>query len=166
LQNQLQSTNLQKSNLNNAIKYKVLVVGQGYVGLPLSLAAASAGNSVTGYDIDSLLVSQLNNGICKVNSAYESSLKSTIESGYLNFIDSIPGSSTFEIILICVPTPLAKNKAPDLSFINNAIKAVSSAINQDSLVIIESTVATGTVRNVILKALAQNSRLHEIFRRI
>jgi UDP-N-acetyl-D-glucosamine dehydrogenase len=155
--------NLQKSNLNNAMKsaYRVLVVGQGYVGLPLSLGAASAGHSVTGYDIDSLLVNQLNHGICKINSAYESTLRSTIESGNLNFIDLIPGGSTFEIIIICVPTPLSKNKAPDLSFINNAIKEISSIVNQDSLVIIESTVAIGTVRNVILKELAKNSQLQE-----
>ena len=152
---------LQKSSLNNAMSYKVLVVGQGYVGLPLSLAAAGAGNSVTGYDIDSLLVSQLNNGICNINSDYESSLGLAIESGNLNFIDVIPGSSYFEIIVICVPTPLDKNKFPDLSYINNAIKAISSTINQDCLVIIESTVGTGTVRSMILKALAENSGVQE-----
>jgi UDP-N-acetyl-D-glucosamine dehydrogenase len=56
---------------------------------------------------------------------------------------------------------LDKNKFPDLSYINNAIKAISSTINQDCLVIIESTVGTGTVRSMILKALAENSGMQE-----
>ena len=125
------------------------VIGQGYVGMPLALAAASAGHATVGIDLNSKIVAS----VSSLNSTIEDISDAQIETAYsegryriTNTYDSIKDS---EIVVICVPTPLDSSGAPDLSFLKTAVLEVAQNLKNDVLVIIESTVAPGTTRDFV-----------------
>ena len=127
----------------------IAVVGLGYIGLPLALAASNSGYRVTGIDIDQFKIDQINKGISPIEDVSDAQLIQTLKN--LNFISSSDFQliQKCEVIVICVPTPLTKNRKPDLSFVQNAIKFISPNLKKDSLIILESTVAPGTTRNLL-----------------
>jgi UDP-N-acetyl-D-glucosamine dehydrogenase len=138
---------------------KIAVVGQGYVGLPLSLAACRAGFSVVGIDSDSQKVSNLNIGQTEIEDVDPIVLREEIKSGrYLPTID-FENLRDCRIILICVPTPLTSTNTPDLSAIENALSNVGKFLTAGTLVVLESTVAPGTTRNVLVPGLEEASKL-------
>jgi UDP-N-acetyl-D-glucosamine dehydrogenase len=122
---------------------KILVVGQGYVGAPLALAAAQARYRVTGYDKSPEVIETLKAGL----------------SGRLQYCSILPAQEKFDVIVICVPTPLTDNALPDLSYLNSAIQEVFPLVTTDNLLVIESTVATGTVRDHILTQISKKSMI-------
>jgi UDP-N-acetyl-D-glucosamine dehydrogenase len=130
---------------------KVAVVGQGYVGLPVAIAAAEAGHDVVGIDIDLEKVAWLNSGkspigdltdsvIAGVGSKYEAS--STFE-----------GIDTANVVVICVPTPLDSSHKPDLTFLVSACESIANHIRAGVLVILESTVSPGSTRGIVMSTL-------------
>ena len=127
----------------------IAVVGLGYIGLPLALAASNSGYRVTGIDIDQFKIDQINKGISPIEDVSDAQLIQALKN--LNFISSSDFQliQKCEVIIICVPTPLTKNRKPDLSFVQNAIKYISPNLKKDSLIILESTVAPGTTRNLL-----------------
>jgi len=138
---------------------QISVIGQGYVGLPLSLAACVAGYKVVGIDnnlnkIQGLLSGQ--SGIEDINSA---SVTRAIESGRFNPTSDYSGVSKSSVILICVPTPLNKSNLPDLTAIEGAVNNISKYLNKGSLVILESTVEPGTTRDFLVPILERGSGL-------
>lgn len=139
----------------------VSVVGQGYVGLPLALAAAHAGFKVFGIDTNAQRVSALNNGQPEIADIKESDLISLLQKQqYLasgNF-ESIQSSKT---ILVCVPTPLDRSGKPDLTSLTSAIISVAKNLSPESLIIIESSVAPGTTRGTVLDLLLSESGLRK-----
>ena len=132
----------------------IAVVGLGYIGLPLALTASNSGCRVAGIDTDQFKVDQINKGISPIEDVSDVQLTQVL--GNSSFI----ASSNFEliqdceIIVICVPTPLTSNRKPDLSFVQNAVRLISPNLKKESLIILESTVAPGTTRN-LLPALIQ-----------
>ncbi len=132
------------------MQQKVAVIGQGYVGLPLSITLAEAGYKVLGIDIDAKRINQLNQGISQIEDIEASRIQTQQNIG--NYRASINYSeiSTSEVVIICVPTPLLQNKEPDLSYLIDSIKSVSENIKVGSLLVVESTVAPGTTRNIII----------------
>jgi UDP-N-acetyl-D-glucosamine dehydrogenase len=137
----------------------ILVIGQGYVGLPLALAAAAAGFSVTGVDNDTEKVSAINLGNSPIEDITNNEIQNLIQSGKYQISNNYDSSFLAEIILICVPTPLDSNHQPDLSFLNLAIKAAGKVLKQGKLVIVESTIQPGTTRNVLIPILEKESGL-------
>ena len=137
----------------------IVVIGQGYVGLPLSIAAANAKFEVTGVDIDSEKVSSINDSRSPVEDISDSDINSAIASGNYkaSSITSIHPSTG--IICICVPTPLGKNHQPDLDILKSAARDVGKNLKQGMLVIIESTIQPGTTRNVVVPILEKESGL-------
>ena len=127
---------------------KVAIVGQGYVGLPLAMAAVGAGNSVVGIDSDAGLVASLSSGISVIEDVSDSELAAAIKSGY-SVSDSFSALSDCSVVVVCVPTPLDEAGAPDISILVGAVNSVASVVKPGVLVIVESTVATGTIRKVI-----------------
>jgi UDP-N-acetyl-D-glucosamine dehydrogenase len=130
---------------------KIAVVGQGYVGLPVAIAAAEAGHDVVGIDIDLEKVAWLNSGkspigdltdsvIAGVGSKYEAS--STFE-----------GIDTANAVVICVPTPLDSSHKPDLTFLVSACESIANHIRAGVLVILESTVSPGSTRGIVMSTL-------------
>ena len=137
----------------------ILVIGQGYVGLPLSLAAAAANFNVTGVDSDAEKVSVINSGISPIEDIANNEIQSLIKSGKYKISNDYDSNLSAEIILICVPTPLDTKHKPDLSFLNSAIKSAGKVLKQGALVIVESTIQPGTTRNLLIPMLEKESGL-------
>ena len=136
---------------------KVTVIGQGYVGLPLALAALGAGNTVFGLDNNYEKISYLLSGKSIIEDVSDESIKSAIHSKhYLPTTDASVITKS-EVILICVPTPLSKSHSPDLRFLKNAITTVGQYLKADTLIIVESTIEPGTCRNILLPILVKQS---------
>jgi UDP-N-acetyl-D-glucosamine dehydrogenase len=140
---------------------QVTVIGQGYVGLPLAIAACRAGHQVVGLDTDGDKIEQLSKGISPIEDLLNSEVSDQIDSGkYLPSGDySLIKRS--EVVVICVPTPLLANKKPDLSALLNATSNVARNLNKGALVIVESTVEPGTCRDLLQPVLIGNSDLTE-----
>ena len=141
------------------MKNKVAVIGLGYVGLPLAVAASKSGYSVVGIDRSEKRVSEINLGTSTIEDISNIEILSLIDD------NSLIASSDFsivrysEVILICVPTPLTQNHQPDLSMVVNAARSVAKYLSKGSLLILESTVEPGTTRNILVPLLEQGSGL-------
>ena len=142
------------------MRRKVAVIGQGYVGLPLAVAAAKSGYIVTGIDIDPDKVKKLNSGISAVEDIPNIEVLEQLQSGSYKATSSYEDLKSAEIILICVPTPLTTNREPNISFVIEAGKSVASNMQKGVLVILESTVEPGTTRNLLVPLLEKYSGLH------
>ena len=138
----------------------ISVIGQGYVGLPLSLAAAESGFKIIGVDVNQNIVKQLNSGLTKLEDVNLLRLKEFLKNGSYTATTEFSVVSESSIILICVPTPLQDNHKPDLSHLISAVKSVGRYLSKGSLVIIESTVAPGTTRDLLVPLLEKESNLN------
>jgi len=132
---------------------QIAVLGQGYVGLSLSIAAASSGFKVIGYDYDRELIVKLSNAVTHVpgisKTDFTHLLKSRLYFPTTNFND-VQGS---EILVIAVPTPLGKDRNPDLSNIIEVSTKIAENFNSNALIVNESTSYPGTLRNIIMPIL-------------
>lgn len=137
----------------------ISILGQGYVGLPLSLAAAEAGYFVTGIDLDVEKVRKLNQFESTIEEISDLKIKDAINSGHYKIQDQVFFDKETEVILVCVPTPLNDQRNPDLEILKSAVKSIGSNLRPGMLVIIESTIQTGVTRNVVLPALMAASNL-------
>jgi UDP-N-acetyl-D-glucosamine dehydrogenase len=129
---------------------KIVVIGQGYVGLPLAIMASEAGYSVIGVDKSRPKVEKLNQGRSCVEDLEDSRVQYAVFSGRYKASDDFSYVQAAQVIVICVPTPLKSNREPDLSFLIDSIESCAKHLSKNSLIIIESTVAPGTTRNVVL----------------
>src|SRR5467141_3473383 len=138
----------------------ICVIGLGYVGVPLAVAAAQAGFNVLGVDVDGSKVEQINKGICYVEDKYsEELLPSLVGSGkikaYTKVTEAVPRS---DIAIVCVPTPLRKDGDPDLSFLKSVAKSLSSQLTDYKLIIVESTSYPGTTEEVFRPLLERGGK--------
>ena len=131
--------------------YHISIVGLGYVGLPLVLEFSKY-YQVIGYDIDKNRVNQLNNSV-DANKDIDIIPKSVL---FTNKIDKLKKSN---IYIITVPTPVDDHNKPDLSYIQNATKSVSTLIDKDDIIIYESTVYPGATEEICVPILEKNSSL-------
>ncbi|MBZ9905423.1 nucleotide sugar dehydrogenase [Mesorhizobium sp. BR115XR7A] len=125
------------------------VIGLGYVGLPLAIAVARAGFPVFGFDIEAQKVESLNNGQSYIEAVTSTALAGHVASGRFRATADFAELSTCDIIIICVPTPLTKNREPDLSFIRNTTGIIAKHLRLGHLVVLESTTYPGTTDDVI-----------------
>ena len=144
-------------------KAKVCVVGLGYVGVPLAVASAQAGFAVIGVDVEKEKVSMINKGICYVEDAYsEKHLPELVKAGLISATDSISdGSTSSDIVIVCVPTPLNHKGDPDLSFLKSVAKDLSKNLSGFKLVIVESTSFPGTTTDIFQPLLQRNGKSPE-----
>ncbi len=127
---------------------KVSIIGQGYVGLTIS-AFASEFYEVIGFDNNQKIVDQLNQGISHIEGVESSTLKSWIKAGKYRATTNAADINGSDIVVIAVPTPLTKDRKPDLTFIEAACKTVGENLKSPALIINESTSFPGTIRNYI-----------------
>jgi len=132
---------------------KVSILGQGYVGLPLALAAARAGHQVVGIDIEEQLVTQLNSSQSPVMDISDDQLTHALKSATYSATSNFEAIRNSEIVIICVPTPLDNSRKPDLAPLKSALDAIAKNLKPDSLIINESTVSPGTTRGLIKETL-------------
>lgn len=137
---------------------RVLVVGQGYVGLPLAVRAAEAGHRVTGYDSDSARSAALSCGRSPIEDVNSAQLERLVREGSYRSARGPGDLADFDVAVIAVPTPLSQG-VPDLSHLVEAGRVVGGHLREGCLVILESTSYPGTTRTVLGPALEQASGL-------
>ena len=132
---------------------KVAVVGQGYVGLPLAIAANKAGHDVVGIDLNISLVDLLNNGKSSIGDLTDQQISTARKTSKYKAEVSFASVNSSDVVIICVPTPLNSSHEPDLSFLETAVRSVAQELSDDTLIILESTVSPGTTREVLVPIL-------------
>jgi UDP-N-acetyl-D-glucosamine dehydrogenase len=133
--------------------YAVGIVGLGYVGLPLALTAIGAGFPVLGFDIDEARVALLNRGDSGMKHIASDGLAAAIEAERFEATADLARLSEVDAILIAVPTPITRNREPNLSFVENSARAIAAALRPGQLVVLESTTWPGTTREFMLPIL-------------
>jgi len=124
------------------------VVGQGYVGVSLAAAAAEAGFSVVGMDLDPERTMDLAEGRLTVAGVDETLFQTGAATGRMRFTNDTVDLHDRDVIAICVPTPM-KDHSPDLSYIENACRGVAEVMKEGSLVVLESTTYPGTTEELV-----------------
>ena len=126
------------------------IIGQGYVGLPLAMAAVDAGWSVIGIEKSTTRVEQLNSGSSPVEDISDSRLAAAISSKKYVASNNPADVSSASVVTICVPTPLNDAREPDLKLLESATKDVAPYLENGTLLVSESTSYPGTLREVII----------------
>ena len=137
---------------------KIGVIGLGYVGLPLAMEFANANYQVLGIDIDQNKINSLNNGENFINDVDDEELESAVKKGLLKGTTDFSKVKNLDALSICVPTPLNKEKNPDISFIVSAMDEIKKYIHSNMIIILESTTYPGSTRELILPYI-QNDNL-------
>jgi len=126
------------------------IIGQGYVGLPLAMAAVDAGWTVIGVDNFEVKVTQINSGSSPVEDVSDSQLKAALSKGVYKATNDFSSVSQASVITICVPTPLDDKREPDLALLRSAAKGIAPFISNETLIVSESTSYPGTLRDIII----------------
>jgi UDP-N-acetyl-D-glucosamine dehydrogenase len=138
---------------------KIAIIGLGYVGLPLSLQFARSGVHVIGLDIDVEKVSALARGDSYIKHISPASIREQRERGLFEASTDFARIRDVEAVIICVPTPLNKNREPDISYILDTGRAIGKHLRRDTLVALESTTYPGTTDEDLRAVLEQESGL-------
>jgi len=123
---------------------RIGVIGLGYVGLPLVLAFEKAGFTVTGYDIEKEKVRLLNTGQSYIKHISGEGIKALSERGKFEATSDFSSLQEENCIIICVPTPLNKQREPDLSYVFNTTRTIADNLRRGQLIVLESTTYPGT----------------------
>jgi len=136
----------------------IVIVGQGYVGLPLAVAASRSGRTVVGIDLDKARVDALNAGASPVGDVSDDDMQCELVAGRYSASTDFAAAAGADVVVLCVPTPY-HNDAPDLSYIESAAREVGRHLTPGTLVILESTTYPGTTEEILLPVLEQASGL-------
>ncbi len=131
----------------------VAIIGAGYVGVPLAQVFAEAGRSVLLVDRDAERVAMLNRGESYIEDVPSETLKRLVDNHGLRATTDYDELRDADAILIALPTPLSKQREPDLSIVNGAAEEVAQRLRKGHLVVLESTTYPGTTREEILPRL-------------
>jgi len=126
---------------------RLVVIGQGYVGLPMALRAAESGFSVIGLDNQASVVEALNAGSSHIDDVSDDELKSGMVAGYSASTDASCVAEA-DVVVVCVPTPLSADGGPELGPIEGAARTIGKHIQPQTLVILESTSYPGTTEEI------------------
>jgi UDP-N-acetyl-D-glucosamine dehydrogenase len=125
------------------------IMGLGYVGMPLALAGVEAGFKVLGFDVSSARVKAINDAQQVISYIGEDVMRAARATGRLEATTDVSRLAEADAILICVPTPVTKNRDPDLSFVIQTATSISEHLRPGQLVVLESTTWPGTTREVV-----------------
>jgi len=138
---------------------KIAIVGLGYVGLPLSIQFAKSSATVLGLDIDTSKVDALNQGNSYIKHIPSESIAELVRSGKFSASTDFSRIHEVSAIIICVPTPLNKNREPDISYILDTGKSIARHLQKGTLVVLESTTYPGTTDEDLREVLEIGSGL-------
>ena len=125
------------------------IIGLGYVGLPLALAAVRAGFGVVGFDINAERVARINRGEPVIAHLDTEGLRRALATGRLRATVDMADLAVPDAILICVPTPLTRQREPDLSYVRTTAGDIAQVLRRGQLVVLESTTWPGTTTEVV-----------------
>jgi UDP-N-acetyl-D-glucosamine dehydrogenase len=143
---------MNKSSLDQHYANKTAVigiVGMGYVGMPLALAAVDAGFRVIGFDIDPEKIASIEAGKSYIQHIAGHDIASAVKKGRLRATAQFEQVREADAVIICVPTPLTSHREPDLSYIVNTTEAIAPYLRKDHLIVLESTTWPGTTAEVM-----------------
>jgi UDP-N-acetyl-D-glucosamine dehydrogenase len=138
---------------------KIAIIGLGYVGLPLSLQFAKSDATVLGLDIDSNKVNAINSGTSYIKHIEGSAIQTEVSAGRFSASTDFSRIGEVEAVIICVPTPLNKNREPDISYILKTGEAIGPHLTKGLLVVLESTTYPGTTDEDLRQILEKKSGL-------
>jgi UDP-N-acetyl-D-glucosamine dehydrogenase len=125
------------------------VVGLGYVGMPLALAAWASGFRVVGFDVDAEKITKISSGSSYIKHISGDTVASAVKDGRLRATTDFSAVNTVDAVIICVPTPLTEHREPDLSFVKRTAEQIALYLRKGQLIILESTTWPGTTDEVV-----------------
>lgn len=134
-------------------RYGIAVLGLGYVGLPLALTALKAGFPVFGFDIDKVRVEQLSRGESSIKHISTEPIQGAARAGQFVVTSDFLRLDEPDAIIIAVPTPLTRNRDPDLRYIEQTAHAIAARLRVGQLIVLESTTWPGTTEEVVMPIL-------------
>jgi UDP-N-acetyl-D-glucosamine dehydrogenase len=146
---QLTSCALELTGRLQSREAHVGVVGMGYVGLPLMLEKAKAGFTVVGIDRVDARVDEVNRGVSYISDVSGTELREFVKTGRIRAVSSFDVVSELDVVVICVPTPLDANLAPDLQYVEHVAHEIASRLRRGQLVSLESTTYPGTTDDIL-----------------
>ena len=129
---------------------KIGVIGLGYVGLPLAVEFANAGYEVLGIDVDETKIDSINSSSNYIKDIEDNILKNAVQKNLLKATNDYSRVDELDAISICVPTPLNKEKNPDISYIVSVMEGIKNYIHEEMIIILESTTYPGSTNELIL----------------
>jgi UDP-N-acetyl-D-glucosamine dehydrogenase len=132
------------------------VIGLGYVGLPLAATIARTGIATIGFDIDPEKVKLLNGGTSYIDAVPGRRLGEVLQAKRFRASATFDELPACDVIVICVPTPLKRNRDPDLSYVTNTAQVVARHLRAGQLVVLESTTFPGTTSDIVKPILEQS----------
>ena len=136
----------------------VVIVGQGYVGLPLAQAAVDAGLTVIGLDTSVDIVASLNRCRSHIDDLSDAAVGAMIAAGYRASTDAAVVAEA-DVVVICVPTPLSFAREPDLEAVRGATASIAPHLKHGALVVLESTTYPGTTDHLVKPIIEQTGRM-------
>ena len=127
---------------------KVGIVGLGYVGLPLAKAFSLKKNQTVGFDVDKTKIDKLRKGISYIKYFSNTAVKKMKKNGFTCFSD-FKKINEIDAIILCLPTPLKKNKSPEMKFIKNSLNEIFKYLKKGQILCLESTTYPGTSKDII-----------------
>jgi len=137
---------------------RVVIAGQGYVGLPLAVRAAQVGHSVVGYDVDEERIKRLAAGESYVDDVSSAELQAILDSGAFHPSADPRSCAGFDVAVIAVPTPL-RDGVPDLNYIEQSARTLARYLRPGATVALESTTYPGTTTDLVAPLLEEGSGL-------
>src|SRR6266550_5534504 len=138
---------------------KICIVGLGYVGLPLAIQFARSGAEVIGLDVDRAKVDQINRGRSYIKHIAAKTISEVLKAKRLTASTDFSRIKKADAVIICVPTPLSKNREPDISFIIDTGRKIAPHLQNGALVVLESTTYPGTTDEDLRRTIEENSKL-------
>jgi UDP-N-acetyl-D-glucosamine dehydrogenase len=138
---------------------EIAVVGAGYVGVPLADVFAAAGKNVVLVDVDPGRVAQLNAGSSYIKDVSSERIAEHVSAGHLTATTDYDVLREAEAILVALPTPLSKQREPDLAIVESAVREISTRLRKGHVVVLESTTYPGTTRELVQPILEEGSGL-------
>jgi UDP-N-acetyl-D-glucosamine dehydrogenase len=132
------------------------IVGLGYVGMPLALAAWTAGFRILGYDSDNAKVEAINAGRSYIKHISSADVAAAVRDKRLRATSKFAELSEADAVIICVPTPLTAHREPDLSYVADTARAIAPHLRKGQLIVLESTTWPGTTVEVVKPILEQS----------
>ena len=137
------------------------VIGLGYVGLPFAVEKGKVGFHVIGVEQNPIRAEKINQGINYIPDVDDEELVTLVRNGHLQAVIGFDTIAEMDVLIICVPTPLTKNLAPDLSYVCNVTEEIAKRLRPGQLISLESTTYPGTTDDVLRPILENTSGLKQ-----
>lgn len=135
------------------------VIGLGYVGLPLACAICASGMTAVGFDIDTSKIEKLNRGESYIGNIHNDKVSEYVRAGQFRPTSDYDLLKEVDAVLMCVPTPLNKNREPDMTYIIETAKSIGPRLKKGHVVVLESTTYPGTTKDLLRPILEELSGL-------